>query len=160
MPYNKFITTQGDILLDLTNDTITPEDLRGGVTAHDRSGNLITGTGTESGGGSVETCTIIINNEIVDKGHGITHYGFTVVENGEIKPNFYNGNYLYNSTYTFENVICGSYFSFTHLGYGFWGIYWSAEATALDPYGLGEHMYFQAPTEAGAIATITLFDDD
>lgn len=41
----------GRVLLDLTNDTVTPETLAKGVTAHDKSGALITGT-MESGGGS------------------------------------------------------------------------------------------------------------
>ena len=36
----------GEILMDLTGDTVTPGDLKKGVTAHDKSGAAITGTNT------------------------------------------------------------------------------------------------------------------
>ena len=36
-----------EILIDLTSDTITAEDLKKGVTAHDKSGAVITGTSTK-----------------------------------------------------------------------------------------------------------------
>lgn len=35
-----------EVLIDLTADTITAEDLKNGVTAHDKSGAVITGTNT------------------------------------------------------------------------------------------------------------------
>lgn len=44
MGLNKFITKKGRVLLDLTGDTVTPETLGKGVTAHDRSGEPIVGT--------------------------------------------------------------------------------------------------------------------
>lgn len=34
----------GNVLIDLTGDTVTPEDLNLGVTAHDKSGAIINGT--------------------------------------------------------------------------------------------------------------------
>lgn len=43
MAINKVIFGN-QILVDLTNDTITPEDLRSGIIAHDKSGALITGS--------------------------------------------------------------------------------------------------------------------
>lgn len=36
-----------EVLIDLTGDTITAEDLKKGVTAHDKSGAVITGTNTK-----------------------------------------------------------------------------------------------------------------
>ena len=55
------------VLVDLTEDTVTPADLSEGVTAHDKSGALITGTNTggsmvirdteDSHGGTVRTIT-------------------------------------------------------------------------------------------------------
>ena len=36
-----------EVLIDLTDDTITAEDLKKGVTAHDKSGAAITGTNTK-----------------------------------------------------------------------------------------------------------------
>jgi hypothetical protein len=53
MGQNKFITKKGRVLLDLTGDTVTPETLGKGVTAHDRSGEPIVGT-MEGGGEIVE----------------------------------------------------------------------------------------------------------
>lgn len=41
----------GRVLLDLTEDTVTPETLAEGVTAHDKSGAVIVGTMTSGGGG-------------------------------------------------------------------------------------------------------------
>lgn len=44
-PYNNRVElADGTVLMDLTEDTITPKDLALGVTAHDRSGAAITGT--------------------------------------------------------------------------------------------------------------------
>lgn len=43
MAINK-IVYDGNTLIDLTSDTVTAGDLAEGVTAHDRSGTLITGT--------------------------------------------------------------------------------------------------------------------
>lgn len=51
MAISKVTLASGDVLIDLTNDTVTPETLAEGVTAHDKSGALITGT-MKSGGAS------------------------------------------------------------------------------------------------------------
>lgn len=40
---NKVQLADGTVLIDLTNDTITADDLLSGVTAHDASGAIITG---------------------------------------------------------------------------------------------------------------------
>lgn len=45
MAYNK-IVYGNDTLIDLTSDTVTADDLKLGVTAHDKSGEVITGTST------------------------------------------------------------------------------------------------------------------
>lgn len=44
MSVNKVNLSNGEILIDLTNDSVTPETLAEGETAHDASGNVITGT--------------------------------------------------------------------------------------------------------------------
>lgn len=44
MAYNKFITKEDDVLLDLIPDTITPNKTFKGVTSHNRYGEKITGT--------------------------------------------------------------------------------------------------------------------
>lgn len=43
MEKNKIIYG-GKVLLDLTGDTVTASDLKAGVTAHDKSGAVITGS--------------------------------------------------------------------------------------------------------------------
>lgn len=41
---NNKIIYGGKVLLDLTGDTVTASDLKAGVTAHDKSGAVITGS--------------------------------------------------------------------------------------------------------------------
>ncbi len=48
MAINKVIAN-GNVLIDLTEDTVTAGSLKKGVTAHDKSGERITGTMDESG---------------------------------------------------------------------------------------------------------------
>ncbi len=38
------VELENEVLIDLSGDTVTPETLAEGVTAHDASGNKITGT--------------------------------------------------------------------------------------------------------------------
>lgn len=40
---NNKIICDGKVLLDLTNDTVSPNTLGFGITAHDKSGQIITG---------------------------------------------------------------------------------------------------------------------
>ena len=47
----------GEVLMDLTADTITPADLAKGVTAHDKTGDPITGTSTKDMDTSTATAT-------------------------------------------------------------------------------------------------------
>jgi len=44
---SKIVLSNGTTLIDLTSDTITPADLAKDVTAHDKSGAIITGTSTK-----------------------------------------------------------------------------------------------------------------
>lgn len=47
MAVNKVVYNAGNgenVLIDLTRDTVTPETLTKGTTAHDASGNIIEGT--------------------------------------------------------------------------------------------------------------------
>lgn len=46
MAINKVQTQSGEVLIDLTGDTVTASDIVSGKTAHDRSGAQITGTFT------------------------------------------------------------------------------------------------------------------
>lgn len=44
MKINKVITKEDEVLLDLTEDSVTSEDLLEGVTAHDKYGKQVVGT--------------------------------------------------------------------------------------------------------------------
>ena len=44
MANSKIVLRDGRVLMDLTTDTVTPDKLASSVTAHDKSGNKITGT--------------------------------------------------------------------------------------------------------------------
>lgn len=57
MAINKVIYGN-DILIDLTADTITPSDLASGVTAHDASGAVITGTNTNDSDTTADTALV------------------------------------------------------------------------------------------------------
>lgn len=57
MAVNKIIYG-GNTLIDLTADTITAADLASGVTAHDKSGAVITGTNTYDSDTSDDTATV------------------------------------------------------------------------------------------------------
>lgn len=56
MAVNKVIY-DGNTLVDLTGDTVTPETLAEGITAHDRAGNPIVGAMTGAVQKTVETLT-------------------------------------------------------------------------------------------------------
>ena len=65
--YKNKVVYGGTTLIDLTSDTVTAADLRTGVTAHDASGAVVTGTATsgltyitttqDSHGGDIVTIT-------------------------------------------------------------------------------------------------------
>ena len=58
----------GSTLIDLTADTVAPENLLEGITAHDATGALITGIMTVGGGGNTHTVTTTCDNasEVVE----------------------------------------------------------------------------------------------
>ena len=55
--YKSKVIFNGDVLIDLTSDTITAADLASGKTAHDKSGAPITGTNTYDSNTSNDTAT-------------------------------------------------------------------------------------------------------
>lgn len=58
MAVNK-VEFAGEVLLDLTEDTVTPETLAKGVTAHDKTGAQIVGTYE---GGTTELWTLTMED--------------------------------------------------------------------------------------------------
>lgn len=55
-----------EVLIDLTEDTVSAETLKVGVTAHDSTGELITGTLEESGGNPQEEIDRILTSGLTD----------------------------------------------------------------------------------------------
>ena len=71
MPVNK-VDYCGETLIDLTADTVTPETLAEGVTAHDKSGAVITGTMVAGGGGdSGEEIAALLGNTLTELNNSI-----------------------------------------------------------------------------------------
>lgn len=74
-------------LVDLTSDTVTPESLLRGVTAHDAAGNQIVGTGSGGGGGSMEDTEDLIKRTVgwvgknifsISDDYSSSRYGLTI----------------------------------------------------------------------------------
>lgn len=57
------VVYDGEVLIDLTADTVTPDKLAKGITAHDKSGATITGTSTKDSDTSDATAAVA---EILD----------------------------------------------------------------------------------------------
>lgn len=66
MPEVNKVTYNGEVLIDLTKDTITPETLKAGVTAHAADGTSITGTAVLTVTGE----TLVIPTGFVTVGEG------------------------------------------------------------------------------------------
>lgn len=76
MAVNK-VEINGQTAIDLTQDTVTPESLKKGITAHDKSGAKITGTleSSSSGGGSTSETWVL--NEKLNSGNITDTISFT-----------------------------------------------------------------------------------
>lgn len=118
------------------------------------------GSGT---GASVETCTVVINNQVVNQGCKVAKYAVTVLENGAVTHKHFNLDGSGESTdtlITIENVLCNSIVYVVYGGYSF-------AVPGCENFGAeilvayyGGAIILYAPTEAGAVGTITLLDDD
>ena len=58
------------VLIDLTEDTVTPSTLASGVTAHAADGNQITGTSSSGGTGQSKTVTPSTSAQVVSPDSG------------------------------------------------------------------------------------------
>lgn len=82
--YKNKVIYNGNTLIDLTADTITAADLAQGVTAHDKSGAIITGTNTYDSDTSNDTATaaeILATKTAHARGTALTG---TMVNNGSV----------------------------------------------------------------------------
>ena len=112
-------------------------------------------TGTHSGGsggGSVETCTVILSCT-----SPIDGYGYTSVVDGIITPVYERRTNL--NQITLSNVLCGSLISVEENSISMVG---SATVSGEGSF-LGwnfPNFYFAAPNTAGATTTFIIYDDD
>lgn len=85
MEVSKVQLANGEVLVDLTNDSVTPDKLAEGTTAHDASGEKITGT-MKAGGGSVQSDWNQTDESAADFIKNRTHYeGYNSVKfDGEV----------------------------------------------------------------------------
>lgn len=56
--YKNKVVYDGEVLIDLTADTITADKLASGITAHDKSGAPVTGTSTKDSDTSNDTAAV------------------------------------------------------------------------------------------------------
>ena len=104
MAINK-VEYAGNVLIDLTSDSVTPETLAKGATAHNAKGEQITGT-MESGGGGGEvnmgTCTL----KIALPSSSNYYFAYEKITSGNIVYQI-DRNYA-SGTLTKNTVRCGS----------------------------------------------------
>ncbi len=112
MAVNKVVRSTGEVLIDLTSDTVTPEVLLSGYTAHNAAGVPVTGTAS---GGSVNYRTQAQWDAMTfeqRKAVGLTLIGTPDDEGG----NWYDFSNIGDTYADFENPLL------SHNGYGQTGI--------------------------------------
>ena len=116
------------------------------------------GKAAGGGGASVETCTVtIVRGKSISAFSGLVA---SLFENGAIS--YFREDTSTASTITIENVVCGSLISFVTLPpiIPSFSVEGGAEMIANFRYDYAYIWQFEAPTTAGASATITVWDDD
>ena len=177
----------GETVIDLTSDTVTPDTLAVGVTAHDKSGTAIVGTMQASedldsviaeqaeliaeletalenaasgggGGGSFETCTVTVS---LDSSAMLGLTATTVDENGNLVVG-YSGSLNSSdkrTSATLNNVLCGSMFDI-NVSMSVPLAVTSGGVTAVTKTNAYyASLSFMAPNESGAVGTVSISDD-
>lgn len=113
MAVNKVVynTKNGaEILIDLTSDTVTPETLAEGVTAHDASGEVITGTlvagSNETNEYYVKEETLTVANNIANSAGTFKMIFVTDLHNMEDVPRLEHANQAIQALCRVNNIDC------------------------------------------------------
>lgn len=106
MGINKVDLSTGEVLIDISKDTVTPQTLAKGYTAHNSNGEQIVGTMTTEGGESVEKL------EVIDAIFDIATMSITSMSHthAQIKEFINNGKTVFfranaGITYTFGSLV-------------------------------------------------------
>ena len=83
--YKNKVVFNGTTLIDLTADTVTPSTLMQGYTAHDKSGALITGIASATGGVTQDQDGYLVLDDSGDGGGGVSSY--TLIGTEEVTAN-------------------------------------------------------------------------
>lgn len=78
-----------NVLIDLTSDTVTADSLKTGITAHDKSGAVITGTMSSGGGGLPTGFSAIATGSHTISSNVIGSNTFTVTHNLGVVPDMF-----------------------------------------------------------------------
>lgn len=152
MAVSKVELTNGDVLIDLTEDTVTPETLAEGVTAHDKSGAAITGTIPIVRGG--------VSQEVVPEDVGYMPYirmSHTITERKLIDPE-YGGDINLQAPYeafgdaSAQDVAAGKTFTSADglLVVG------TAAKPVIEPLEITENGTYEAPDGVDGFSPITV----
>lgn len=138
----------------------TADDLRNGKQLIDASGNIITGSMPDSGGGGVDTCTMQVTSTY---GNGFANYViYSRYVNGEVVPELLTASVI-NSPLTITDVICGSAFT-VYSPKNIVRNTISSNIVKVTESGTGRFsqsigICVKTPTTAGATGTITITAD-
>lgn len=115
--------------------------------------------GSDGSGGSVETCTVVINHPFIagNTNECINSYFATTYIDGQYSAD-YALNGVYTSQVTISNVICGTVlYIYSMIDSCVWGF--STDKAEVLENG-GGRFIIKATASAGETATITIYDDD
>lgn len=101
MSVNKVIYS-GKTLIDLTTDTVTSDKLLSGITAHDKSGNVITGTIPSKG---ATTYTPTTSNQTIASGQYLSGKQTIKGDSNLVAKNIKKGVSIFGVTGTYETPI-------------------------------------------------------
>lgn len=102
------VIVNGETILDLRSDTVTPETLQKGYTAHDKSGTKITGTLEASSSGAAKETWVLNKNCAIDALPLAGAFQISFTSNGTSYESLSASNFKYIVFYLYygETLVC------------------------------------------------------